>query len=151
MTSVGGDWARLGVLVRQRRAHLGYTTRQQFTEATKFPAKTLSDLETHKRENFDPTTLARLERALNWAPGSVERILTGGSPTIGENLPVVVPADDMDPVAAEVVHMLSPASLLDDEDREDLRHILDQLLNRYRRIFRSEQVRREQERDQGED
>jgi transcriptional regulator with XRE-family HTH domain len=72
------DWTRLGEAVTRRRAYLGYTTRQQFADGTGFPAKTLSDLEKHRRDNFDRSTYGRLERALRWPNGAIESILAGG-------------------------------------------------------------------------
>jgi hypothetical protein len=72
------DWTRLGEAVTRRRAYLGYTTRQQFADGTGFPAKTLSDLEKHRRDNFDRSTYGRLERALQWPNGAIESILAGG-------------------------------------------------------------------------
>lgn len=90
------DWDRLGAEVARRRGHLGYTSRREFAEATGFPQKTLSDLETHKRENFDRSTLGRLDRALRWQPGSAQAVLDGGDPK-----PAVDQASSLDPRSLE--------------------------------------------------
>jgi transcriptional regulator with XRE-family HTH domain len=37
----------------------------------------LSDIEKARRASYDPATLVRLERALNWPAGHIERILAG--------------------------------------------------------------------------
>ena len=55
--------------------HLGYATRAGFAEATGFAPRTLGDLEKCRRQSYDRTTFARLEKALNWEPGKVQQIL----------------------------------------------------------------------------
>jgi hypothetical protein len=76
----GMGWRRLGEEVKRRRGFLGFKSRREFAAATDFPAKTLSDLEQAKRTTFTPDTLARLEAALRWEPGSVQAVLAGGDP-----------------------------------------------------------------------
>ncbi len=45
----------------------------------------MGDIETARRDSYDPATLARLEQALKWPPGTVNRILRGGlGPGTGE-------------------------------------------------------------------
>ncbi len=70
------NWQRLADEVIRRRTHLGYATRAEFAEATGFATKTLGDLEKLRRQNFDRVTLAKLEKALEWPEGHVDRLLT---------------------------------------------------------------------------
>lgn len=122
------NWARLGEAVTRRRGFLGHPTRQQFADATGFPAKTLSDLEKHRRENFDASTFGRLERALKWPPGAINAILAG-APVPGD-----MPTGDLDqppPMfsgaltpGAQVDAWLHPTSDLPERDRVALRQLV---------------------------
>jgi hypothetical protein len=71
------DWERLGAEVETRRGQLGYSSREEFQEATDFAAKTLGDVENARRANYGRGTLARLEAALRWPRGAVDAILRG--------------------------------------------------------------------------
>lgn len=75
-------WARLGRLLRMRRAALDprYSKRSVFCEATGLNYKLVADIETAQRTNFDPETLARFEVAYRWETGSIEQVLQGGDP-----------------------------------------------------------------------
>jgi transcriptional regulator with XRE-family HTH domain len=70
------DWKRLGDHVIARRAEYGWT-RQQLADASHISTRILGDIETGRRGNFDRTTLARLEQALNWRIGSAQAIAEG--------------------------------------------------------------------------
>lgn len=74
------EWKRLGNLVVRRRNELGMTTRESFAEATQLSSRMLGDVEKARRTNFDAGALARIEIALRWQSGSIDRILTGGDP-----------------------------------------------------------------------
>lgn len=43
--------------------------------------RTLNNIENARRTSYDGSTVALLERGLQWEPGSVEAILAGGEPT----------------------------------------------------------------------
>ncbi len=72
---VGENWQALASAVVRRRVELGHTTRARFVEATGMKARTMGDIETARRTSYDSTTLARLEQALQWEPGTVKQLL----------------------------------------------------------------------------
>lgn len=76
------DTQRLAELVVARRVQLGHRRRPAFAEAAGISLRTLSDIETGRRANYDPATLAAVEHALNWQTGSIKHILDGGTPTL---------------------------------------------------------------------
>lgn len=71
------DWTRLGAYVASRRTEL-YDTVRDFSKAIGISEKTLGRLELGR--SVSRTTLAEVERALGWAPGSCVAILAGGEP-----------------------------------------------------------------------
>jgi hypothetical protein len=76
------QWARLGRLLMERRARLdpSYAVRKTFVEAVGLNAGLIRDIETRQRDTFTPSSLAAVEQAYRWAPGSVQRVLAGGDP-----------------------------------------------------------------------
>lgn len=82
---------RLGQATVARRVQIGLTTREQMAVAAGMSVRLLSDIENAKRTSYDPATLARLEQALGWQPGSAEAVLNGGLPAL---IPGTVGADD---------------------------------------------------------
>jgi hypothetical protein len=127
------DWQRLGEEVERRRGQLGYGSRHAFAEATQFAEKTLGDVENARRETYSPVTLARLERALRWPPGTVDAILAGDSPPASRpDLPPFDPAIPVPQLVAELIRMLAPDSPLPDEERVWLLTTLDVILQRPR-------------------
>lgn len=76
------DWGLLGRHVIARRVKLGYRSREPFAAALKISTRVLGDIETGRRSNYDPTTLAALEDVLGWETGSIDTILKGGEPTL---------------------------------------------------------------------
>jgi transcriptional regulator with XRE-family HTH domain len=135
-----GDWGRLGDAIVTRRVRLGMPIQKQFVDHSQLSQRILSDLERGKRTSYEPSTLARLEQALNWAPGSVQAVLVGGDP---QPLPDP-PPDDTLPAAVEddfaVVTLFIAAGL----DEVTQRRILG-LAGQYRRrqhLELVEQVRR---------
>lgn len=76
--------ARLGAHVIARRVELGYKTRAAFADATNFGLRTLGDIETGRRPSYDRSTIAALEKALQWTTGTVTRILDGANPATTE-------------------------------------------------------------------
>src|SRR5688572_13026526 len=70
------DWAALARIVRERREALHL--RQADVEGRGGPGiGTVRNIELGSRTSYSPRTLARLERALSWSDGAVERILDG--------------------------------------------------------------------------
>lgn len=67
--------------MRAERLRLGYRTLADFASRLGVGVRTLSDIERGARDNYSAETLATVEAALGWAPGSVRRILDGGEPT----------------------------------------------------------------------
>lgn len=59
-----------------------WRTRDDFVAATGLSRRVLGDLERGARSNYAASTLAAVEAALGWSPGSCERIVQGGRPVI---------------------------------------------------------------------
>lgn len=76
----GTDRKRLASYVRQRRVALGYRVRRDFAREVGLTDRTLGTLESGQHVGLD--TLAAIEIGLVWAPGSAERVLDGGEPTV---------------------------------------------------------------------
>lgn len=83
MPSAPADaWKRLGELLVQRRIELAprYRKRTAFAGDTGIHWRLLYDIERARRKSFTPETLAAVEVAYRWQPGSVARVLAGGDP-----------------------------------------------------------------------
>lgn len=77
MTSAG--WARLGRRIRAERGRKGYPSAAALADATGLSVRTIQGIETGSRTSRPrDATLARIELALGWQPGSAERIVEGG-------------------------------------------------------------------------
>ena len=76
------DWKRLGEHVIARRIALNMHTRDALAQASGISYRILGDIETGRRDNFDPVTLAKLERALGWLAGSARRVADGDEATL---------------------------------------------------------------------
>jgi transcriptional regulator with XRE-family HTH domain len=118
-------WERLASAVIARRVELGMHTRQALAEATGLTARSLSDIERARRTSYDPATLARVEQALQWLPGTVDRILAEGDAQASD-------VGDADPLLRELGAMLADDSPIPPDDRQALRTIVDRLLAPYR-------------------
>jgi len=86
MGFMGEDWERLARYVLNRRTSLRMTQEDVRTAGGPGTA-TMRLIEGALQTSYRPVILARLEHALEWAPGSIERILSGGEPTPNEDLP----------------------------------------------------------------
>jgi hypothetical protein len=74
------DWQRLAEHVVSRRVSLGLT--QQDVRAAGGPSTaTMRLIEGALQTTYKDMVIGRLEKALNWGPGSVRSILAGGDPT----------------------------------------------------------------------
>jgi transcriptional regulator with XRE-family HTH domain len=118
-------WERLGAAVVARRVELGMLTREQLVEKSGMSRRLLSDIENGRRTSYDPATLARVEQALQWLPGTVDRILAEGDAQAGD-------VGDADPLLRELGAMLADDSPLPADDRQALRTIVDPLVAPYR-------------------
>lgn len=72
-------WDHLAEQVVTQRAYLGYSI-AQLAVISGLSTSTLDSVEHNRKSSYDPATLAVLERALRWRPGSVERVLKGFEP-----------------------------------------------------------------------
>jgi transcriptional regulator with XRE-family HTH domain len=118
-------WERLGAAVVARRVELGMLTREQLVEKSGMSRRLLSDIENGRRTSYDPATLARVEQALQWLPGTVDRILAEGDAQAGD-------VGDADPLLRELGAMLADDSPIPPDDRQALRTIVDRLVAPYR-------------------
>jgi transcriptional regulator with XRE-family HTH domain len=75
------EWKRAGEQIIARRIALGMTTTTALAQRTGLSARMLGDIENARRQNFAKPTIAQIEHALEWAPGSIDLILSGGDPT----------------------------------------------------------------------
>jgi hypothetical protein len=137
------DWHRLGQLVTSRRIALGHPRREDFTNATPgISLRTLGDIEAARRDSYSRNTIATLEHALRWAPGSVTAILDGGDPTSqpdkqatsidrGDDALVRVMAD---PSISERDKMRIARILIDERERFERERVAraDQLIRAFR-------------------
>lgn len=109
------DWEALASAVVARRVQLGHETRKEFIDASGLSPRTMGDIETARRESYSPSTLARLEQALDWPAGRVAEIL-------GSDVPALIPADAVALPAdlVEAARLLAPDSLLAPSERAAL-------------------------------
>lgn len=70
-------WARLGQRVAQERGR-HWRSRAAFARASGISTRVLDDVEKGRRTNYSATTLAAIEAALGWAPGTCLRVVQGG-------------------------------------------------------------------------
>jgi hypothetical protein len=122
--------ARLGEYVVARRVQLGYKKRPAFSDASGISTRILGDIETGRRGNFDPTTIAALENTLGWATGSVNRIAHGGEPTVVTNTrddtanSDSAPAGDQATDGDEALRRVMRSNLTDDQKRRITRMLI---------------------------
>ncbi|HLL69083.1 MAG TPA: hypothetical protein VK453_25710 [Micromonosporaceae bacterium] len=92
-----------------RRVELGYHSREAFIRKSGIGARTVGDIETARRGSYNPATLARLERALEWPSGRAALLVrmpeAHSPPPPGSAIPL------------EVVGLLNALDDLDDEGR----------------------------------
>ncbi|MGW4796133.1 helix-turn-helix domain-containing protein [Nonomuraea sp. NPDC004297] len=80
------DLQRLARYVVRRRTSLGFKYREDFATVTGLSVRTLGDIERARRTVSD-ATVAVVEEALGWKPGSFDAILHQGEPEIMESAP----------------------------------------------------------------
>lgn len=69
----------LAAEVRKRRLVLGIATVKELAELAGFTVKTGSSIENARQDAYRPQTLAQLDRALQWEPGSSQSLLDDGA------------------------------------------------------------------------
>lgn len=79
MTDMDARWGRLSKAVdaERQRQRLSWT---RLAKSAGMSPRTLYDLRTAERTSYQPETLDRLELALQWESGSIERVLAGRAP-----------------------------------------------------------------------
>lgn len=70
-------WERLGQRVSQERGR-HWRSRAAFARAAGISPRVLDDVEKARRSNYSDATLAAIEAALGWAPGTCLRVVQGG-------------------------------------------------------------------------
>ncbi len=71
-------WERLASALIARRVALGFHRRSDFVRARNLKhSRTVDDLENGRRANYEPSTIAHMELAYRWAPGSFVRVMNG--------------------------------------------------------------------------
>lgn len=76
----GENWKNLAEHVKARRVELGMRTTRQLATAVGITEKTIGRLEAG--HSVRAGTLAAVERALDWLPGSMLDLLNGGEPRV---------------------------------------------------------------------
>ena len=70
-------WARLGRTVTTERGR-HWRSRAAFARAAGLSPRLVGDVEKGRRDNYSDATLAAVEAALGWEPGTCLRIVQGG-------------------------------------------------------------------------
>jgi transcriptional regulator with XRE-family HTH domain len=105
--SASGGWHRLGTAVRQARIEIGYTSRENFAEASNVSVRVIADLESGARSNFSDKVLSRVESALGWVTGTMDQIVADArfvppQPSSSDDLIFRQPEFDRRPVPVDV-------------------------------------------------
>lgn len=85
------SWGNIGDELRRARG-LRRQTQADFAHEIGISVRLLGQLEAGERRQYDPTTVHRIESALGWADGSVDRVANGQSPIV-----------ERDPLLARIV------------------------------------------------
>jgi hypothetical protein len=72
-------WIRLGETIRKERSRR-WPRRPDFARACGLGMRVVTALERHERTNFTDETIAAVEAALGWEPGSADRVRAGLRP-----------------------------------------------------------------------
>lgn len=112
-------WERLGRLLEQRREQMHRPWRKltQFTRDRDIDYRVAWDLEHGRRTNYRQLTIAAVEVAYGWAPGSVASVLRGGDPEPAAGSPGAGKPDD-DPRPAELRDLITVGQWADPRVQE---------------------------------
>lgn len=80
------NWPALARAIVARRIEIGHDTQKALAKASEISLRTISDLEAGERGGYTASTLAKLEKALEWPPGRIQTILDGAEPSPGSEL-----------------------------------------------------------------
>lgn len=102
------DWKRLADAIKHRREALGLT-QVQLAELMGVSDTTIRNLEGGREFKRLPASVAAVEQALGWAPGSARAILAGGEPVATETpaapqTPEGAYEIEVDPEVGTIVH-----------------------------------------------
>lgn len=75
----GSGWQRVAAYVTAERARRGHSL-SAFAKAVGVGRTTMDSLEHARKDHYDPATLAMVEHALGWRPGSIARVHAGLEP-----------------------------------------------------------------------
>lgn len=106
------DWPRLSTAIRARREELGLT-QPELASAAGISVSTVQILESGRTRARIPTTMASIEEALQWTPGSAADVLGGGRPTPAPQTTTSHPAVEGMPL--RVQHELRRGTLVDSQ------------------------------------
>lgn len=110
---MGRDWKRLAEAIKEARQALRLT-QVDLAHAAGVSESTVQNLEAGESRTRIPTSLPKVERALNWSEGSAQAVLEGGEPA-----PVTSHEGDTDRVGTvtelplRIVQELADGPLLD--------------------------------------
>lgn len=121
MTTDGSDaWEKVARAVAARRGELGLT-RAALAQRARRSMSTIYEIEAARRSVYRPSTLAALEDALDWAPGTVGRILDGAPPEPH------AAAEQQAAIPCPHCHAIKNAARAAHRDLDALLHELDEL------------------------
>lgn len=102
------DWKRLADAVEAAREAKSLT-QVALAEAAGVSESTVQNLESGVERKRVPASLPKVERALGWSPGSGERVLEGGDPTLTAEETGAPPTD----LPLRIIQELQDGPLLD--------------------------------------
>lgn len=126
------QWVRLGECVKRRREDLRLGQHELAARGGPSTA-TVRNIEAAAQTSYRGRTYSQLEDALNWARGSVEKVLAGGSPTIqSDPSPQSAPAlpgatesaGDLQPSERAAILALEQRVAAQEEELRQLREML---------------------------
>lgn len=97
---VAVNWPALARAVVAQRTALGYTSQKTFAAASDISLRTVSDLETGKRDSYSASTLGRLQTALQWPEGHIAAILAST-----DDNPAAPPVSELSTIAGIMRHI----------------------------------------------
>ena len=77
---VAGDWKRVAEAVK--KARVPTWEQAELARDARLGVRTIQDIEAGKRGNYSETTKAKIEVALGWTRGSLDRVANGLEPGI---------------------------------------------------------------------
>lgn len=111
------DWKRLGRAIAAQRDHLGLARQEDLAAAAGVNRQTVQSLEAGKPRTRMPASIAKVEKALSWEPGTAARILTerpseGAAPRFAAGMPMRVAQElsDGQVVDTDVLDLTLPGS-----------------------------------------